>query len=256
MAVELVRAPEVKETLSAGYTDERGNRYDRTFVEFDMGRAFIPMDMISDEIWDLVGQEEWSLPAFATFDSWSEAEEFVGLEYGDNPMLEKAIMKDTTITYPYGRGKEATGKCVVQVVGSLKAPSFIELHVNYIVDPEGKYDDPINEEFEKIGVYPYSYDYFQVRVDAFFATEASYQNIGRRSATLNGQDGTYEEYTTANGVEALILCEGESSNLNYAHAMFSLNGAEFWVDCHGFPSPYTDQQETVETLKKVLDSFE
>lgn len=255
LAVEAVRALRVTEKISGGYVDEYGVEYNYTSVETTADSAYIPLDQLSDNVWELIGQEEWSMPVLAGFDSWSEAEAFLELELADNPVLENMMKQEQTLRYELGRGKEATGNCILTLQGSLKAPTFIELDAAYYVDPEGTYDAEKTtthlmngEEIEELPM-----RYTRVMVKADISTEAAYQNPnGRgRGFASHAKDILTEEYTTENGLEAIIFdMQPDRENSSYVGCCV-LNGAYFTIWC----TNSLDGQLALSTLKEVLEGF-
>ena len=212
VVVEAAKKIEVAESLHVEFIDDDGVQRNRTFLVIENGIAYIPMDMISDNIWELIGQEEWCMPVFASFDSWSEGEKFIDLEFADNDMLEKA--EKGTVTIVAGPGsKKGEGHCVLRVSGSLKAPMSIDLNAKYYIDPTGKYDQEIQykeykvvvdssgtHEIERVELPPMGH--VPVRVHATIGTENAYQGGAGGQFILEGEE-TIEKYTTPSGLETL-----------------------------------------------------
>ena len=261
VAVKAAKKMELAEALHVEFVNDEGLQCNRTFLEIENGIAYIPVDMISDNIWELIGQEEWCMPVFASFDSWSEGEKFIDLEFADNDILEKA--KKGTVTIVAGPGsKKGEGHCVLRVSGSLKAPVSIDLDAKYYNDPTGKYDQEIQYKEYKVVVDPsgtYEIErvelppmgHVPVRVHATIATENAYQSDAGQQFLLEGEE-TVEKYTTPSGLEAFILLHLYDENAFYYSAIFSLNGARFTVNIDGEGK---DHQLYLDLTKQILDSF-
>ena len=261
VAVKAAKKMELAEPLRVEYIDDEGLQRNRTWFEIQNGIAYIPVDMISDNIWELIGQEEWCMPVFASFDSWSEGEKFIDLEFADNDMLEKA--EKGTVTIVAGPGsKKGEGHCVLRVSGSLKAPVSIDLDAKYYIDPPGKYDQEIQykeykvvvdpsgtHEIERVELPPMGH--IPVRVHATIATENAYQGDAGQQFLLEGEE-TVEKYTTPSGLEAFILLHLYDENAFYYSAIFSLNGARFTVNIDGEGK---DHQPYLDLTKQILDNF-
>lgn len=261
VAVKAAKKMELAEALHVEFVNDEGVQCNRTFLEIENGIAYIPVDMISDNIWELIGQEEWCMPVFASFDSWSEGEKFIDLEFADNDMLEKAE-KGTAVIITGPGSKRGEGHCVLEVSGSLKAPMSIDLNAEYYIDPTGKYDQEIRyEEFKvrdssgalkkDLVEFP-PREYITMHVWATIGTENAYQGGAGWQFILEGEE-TFEQYTTPSGLEAFIILQLYDDGKSFGYwAIFSLNGARFTLTTHGRDG---EQETHLRVLKEILDSY-
>ena len=203
----------------------------------------IPVESLSESALAYIASLD-SDRATMQFDSWEEAEAFLGLEIADNPLLEQAEKAETEAGFTdIGVGK---GHCLVLIYRSEDGiPYQIVTFARYLVGEEGECSvhvraenitDAISAEKRPEGRYRYTSTH-----------------IGRLDR--EGWSCEWSEYVTPGGLEATLLMEANPSAngpdgrpYQMYTAFFTLNDAYFevWADCG--PHPLEDK-------KAVLDAF-
>ena len=203
----------------------------------------IPPERLSKEVLECAaqagkGQERWVLS------SWSEAEEFLGLEVADNPMLEEMAQSDWEPLHDDDSTPEDSRSCTVYMNYSLGLPDMIWLHADYF----GGY-------FEE--------GPFGVNVDAFLRTTAAETEdlpFALGSGT-NIENVNEEKYVTPSGIEVTIFThdgtvkrlDGTSFQQSAYSAYFALNNAMFQLSTN-----FSEENADIALirLKQVLDAYE
>ena len=233
--------------IFTGRESERGDyQYDGYRVD-GSGVKNIPVFAFSQAVQDLEEQykDAGGHTEYLTFDSWEEAEEYLGYEIFDHPMLQGAdyipVWRQYTET-----GMTITGNCVVEIcigqygVSMIRVTSNIRrppgMHHGFSVTADLYVGDPLLDETETSG-YTYGFN-----SDLF---------------TMEGE----ESYLTANELETVIIGtknvpdkfpSGFAGNGKY-HAHFFLRGIRFNVET-GYRAE--DQATALPELKEILDAFE
>lgn len=204
------------------------------------GVVEIPLEKLSDEARTFAA-EQMRLPATKDCESWSAAEEFIGIEVANNSVLDQLEPAESSVSYD---GKEIPFRCGVTISGRCDEPSCIELKVAYRLDfarepgiSQGGFANDIG-----IGVSAMLYmdSSYSLETDA----EQQYRFQGIKGVTT-------ETYVTPGGLETVIATmPREKETFYFAH--FVLNGARFEIFAGHGPDP----EQTLEVLKQVLDAFE
>ncbi|MBP3520848.1 MAG: hypothetical protein J6J87_05855 [Oscillospiraceae bacterium] len=198
------------------------------------GIVYIPLKDLSPEVQALEGQyaDEYIHTERLSFDSWEEAEEYLGYEIVDHPVLRGAdyIRANYSID-----GVPVTGNCNVTIdlrggeVFMITVQSSVRKYPSSFTMTATLYvGGPLPDQTEDPG-----FGYFS------------------HVETVEEQ----EDYLTANNIETVIVCmeHGDMGNGTY-HANFFLRGIRFSVRA-GFPNPER-QQSALSKLKQDLDAFE
>lgn len=172
------------------------------------------------------------------FDSWAEAEEFLGREVADNAVLDRM---------EYGKRfvglEEDWQEKACSVGASVRGGELSSASVG------AQYRLPFSDGGTSISVYA---DFY---IGEELGSYPDYGFIDNGYWTVEGQ----ESYLTANGLETAIISVKEVRDGNVAqsgqyHAFFFLRGARFRVEINYWDP---EEQETVLAgLKQVLDAFE
>lgn len=210
------------------------------------GRVYFPRSALSDEA------QNRDSPRVG-FDSWEDAEEYIGLDIADNPVLERAVHGGSSfngIDYYscfanfLGFGKELT---IVEFYAiHYFAPGGVELHTlpdgipGIYADP----DEPLIAVVAEANVYMEDYDKAWERpTTRYFA---------------NGGEVLQENYVTPSGLETVIFTipcvSGSRAGRTDYEAYFTLNGAEFNLMVYD-ASETSDPEFAMATLKEILDAY-
>lgn len=174
------------------------------------------------------------------FDSWAEAEEFLGLEIADNAMLEGLEYMPSTI-WTRDFKPDRQGNCITSADFKYGEPVS--------VDVDAQYRLPLSEGESAV---------FSVSTDFFIGEELPlcphFVYIDNGYWTVAGQ----EDYLTANGMETVIIdvkqvWDEQISEAGEYHTFFFLRGVRFMVKIH-YSGP-EDQEIVLAGLKEVLDNF-
>lgn len=203
------------------------------------GVAYVPLEAVSREARDFCASFT-RMPQYKELDSWDEAERFLGLEIADNPLLDQAENTESRITDTYGR--RHAGNCLIEFFGSFDMPTWMILSANY--------------QFGGV-------DGCQISVYARLYTDAGdpdsnslTRNWSTQRFSSTGDSLVLEEYTSPNGLEAVISTYAEDTPAQIRHAFiqceFVLNGVYF--DLHT-TTHWDDGAEAVALMKQVVDAY-
>ena len=178
-----------------------------------------------------------------SFDSWAEAEEFLGREIADNAVLEGAEYVPSTIW----KDKELyqKGNCIVGAFIKYRELASVDVSARYQLTFPGTEEDVVNATVS-------------VDADLYIGEEMplnpDFLYIDNGYWAVEGQ----ESYLTANGLEAVIINVKEVHDGNVIqdgayHAFFFLHGVRFRVEV-SYWGP-EDQEIVLAGLKEVLDNF-
>lgn len=212
--------------------DKEGDQVEG-YVTDGSGIAYIPLENFSAEVQALEGQhaDEYIHSEYLSFNTWEKAEEYLGYEIVDHPVLHGAsyLQRDYTIN-----GVHITGNCNVTI--SLRSGEVYMISVS-----------------SSVRNYPSS---FTMTATLYVGgplpdqTEDPSFGYGSHYQTVEGQ----EDYLTANNIETVIICMENSDKGNGTyHANFFLRGIRFSIRT-GFPN-LERQERTLIKLKQDLDAF-
>lgn len=194
----------------------------------------IPLSSLSAEVLER-GKAVSGPTEVIPFDSWEEAEAFLGLEIADNAKLDQMEKGQRGISL--GQSDETVvAPCLIMLHYQNSLPYEIDLNTNY---REGEFSVS-----EKIVL---------MLEDPTWEGERSYNLINPLTKT-----GSVETYVTPSGMEVTIMENHTSFRADWTvttfDAEFILNGAVFTV------STGVNEGETCESalaaLKEVLDAYE
>lgn len=179
------------------------------------------------------------------FGSWSEAEEFLGLEIADNPMLEEMAQSEWIPLHECDLTPEDSRDCTVRMGCHRGVPNIIEVHADYFGDyfEEGPF-----------GVTVFAY----VRVKAAEDQEDIPFSISSGDAEIVSE----EKYVTPKGIEATIITrigtgtlfqDGTTYRQASYFAYFSYHNAVFQLITN-FNEENADA--SLNLLKEILDAYE
>lgn len=197
------------------------------------GLTYIPWENFSQQAHDFVNSF-MGLPGYKGFDSWKEAEEFLGLNIADNPVLETANPSEFYIEY--ARGTTDSHNCIVGFDGRTDSPSLVTLSANYKIERETGGNDLSLSVYASFGTVPPETD----EKDADFTF-------------VNCEDVQIENYCTPSGVQAVIMTAyNYQFDYTTCRASFQVNGIRFILHVFDFDNI---PEQTVATVKEVLDAF-
>lgn len=204
----------------------------------------IPAECLSEELLERAAQARWGSEELS-FGSWSEAEEFLGLEIADNPMLEEMAQSEWTPLHECDATPEEVRICTVQMYYDDGLPHQIVLYTGYFGDyfEEGP---------------------FGVNVIATLRVKASEQGDRPVSIGVGGkiENVSEEKYVTPSGMEVAIFnqegtgtraVDGSTFQQPFYTACFELHNAVFELY-----AAYREENADValSRLKQVLDAYE
>lgn len=208
----------------------------------------IPQERLSEELLEYLAQAEVRKGGELSFSSWSEAEEFIGVEIANNPMLEE-MERSYRDSPPEGDiyiSPENVGRCTAHVSYSRGQDGVrvenILLHSDYFGDEES---------------------HFGVNVLAYMRIKAENQKDQPVSWKRRDVKNVSEEkYVTPSGMEVTIITQdgtiidgvdGTTFQQSFYTAYFTLNNALFQLD-----TIFNEQTAdcTLSMLKQVLDAYE
>lgn len=201
------------------------------------GILYYPYDNLPDEIKSLEGKAN----VFA-FDSWQEAEDFIGVDLMNNPVLDASPSRNFTAKVILGKEQRvsASGKFVLTTTAKLT-------------------------EFRLFGCY--QMNDVNISVDGYLYTDRAEEKdwdetYYGRGHNLKGQDPMVcvePSYTTPSGLTAQILTLEHEDGHNECQATFSLNGIPFVIttDLFGDVQSHNslEKDRAQEVLLQVLDGF-
>ena len=208
----------------------------------------VPPEYLSEELLERAararkGSEE------LIFGSWSEAEEFIGLEIADNSVLEEMERSAWKLVPKEGEPHEGDltaedlRRCTVQMSYSLGLPDLIWMRIQYW---GGGFEECPGGLF----------------VSAFMRVkEAEGGDMPFTLGNTMDSQTKLEEYVTPSGMKTMIFAgghdvecaDGDSYWQSSYSAYFTMNGAMFWLRA-GFDENSADT--VLDGLKRVLDAFE
>lgn len=196
-------------------------------TEIEYGR--IPVESLSPEalewISSLPGTEERPFDS-QSFDSWQDAENFLGLELADNALLEGMARKDSSFGYEYGEVC-SSGPCLVMSEG----PAGLTEVLSRYLDGE--------------------YEIMQTALLQFAC--AGEEGPATMRSTIEGM-GSFrtETYQAVNGLEAVLLIEEDAADAGAnIYASFLQNGTLFKLCVKGGSA-----EGAAAEMKLVLDAYE
>lgn len=215
------------------------------------GNTYIPLENFSQQSRDYA-DSFLSLPRYKGFDSWDEAEEFLGLHIADNAVLDEAQPftqpdLDYTTMSDFGlpghtdysrhdRGWTTEQSHLVGFFGRTDSPSYIEVTGNYQIGKTG------------------SNDSFQLSVRANMFTQPRDSDEHHYNVGFRGTDEPVtEHYVTPSGLQTVIITARSPDDSSMAcYASFQLNGAYFYLSTFYFCD---DPDQLVSTIKEILDAY-
>lgn len=212
----------------------------------------IPLGELSpalQEIQEQYKDEDWYSENVG-FDSWAEAEEFLGRELADNAMLDG--MEYGT---RFANAEEDWQKKACSVGAFIKYGELSSVNV------AAKYLMPVSQGGTSVSTgmsVTVSRD-ISVYADFFIGEESpSYPAFGFMDNGYWAAEGQ-EGYLTANGLETVIISLKQARDDNIMpygdyHAFFFLRGVRFRVEVHYWDPE--DQEVVLAGLKEVLDHFQ
>lgn len=196
------------------------------------GSPYIPMDQFSQEAQEFPYSSTY-LPQYKGFDSWADAEEFLGVEISDNPVLDRMEPIPWSLEDKQYGIKMDEANCFVSFRGLMEAP-MINLHSEYQL----VLDD--SREF-RLGVY------------AGIFTQESSSGRGPGAIFQNHEMPVTETYVTPSGLQAVIVTAYTGSHPDSSvscQTLFQLNGANFHLI-----TAHDDKDEMVRIIKEILDAY-
>lgn len=195
----------------------------------------IPAQRLSREVLDCAAQAGKESDTW-TFDSWSEAETFLGLKVGDNPVLDR--MAEWIPPYAPDLTPEELRSCTVIMSSSAGLPNMIDMRASY-------FREDTNFYFLARAV---------ILVEGPWGGDRSYN-----ASTPIDRGAIVEEYVTANGLDVTIVDsdrtisrpDGSSFEAQTYTAYFILDDALFSVE-----TAVVGDSNPLDSLKEVLDAYE
>lgn len=195
----------------------------------------LPLESLSRELLDEPKEEQEE--GLYTFDSWSDMEEFLGLELADNPRLEQMDRRNVGVM-PYG-GSTVYAPCILSVQYLNKEPGMLCIRASYAENCFYCFNISALLYTEAFGADP--------RQDF---SQAGYYGAG---------DTVEEEYVTPNGLEATIATvdwkRWGNNSYQGIRAYFLKNNAQFCVSV-SLGSTDQDPDTAMELMKEILDGYE
>lgn len=189
-------------------------------IRLSGGVTYQPYDSLSDEIKAL-----GDMAQMKTFSSWQEAEDFIGIDLMNNPVLDASPpTADYSIEYCGEKGQffVSTGYKLCEIF-TLSCFQMGDVKINM---ESFLYTDSITGQQE----------------------DWEYQ-----ISLVEGSKLSREAYTAPSGLETLLLkIDREKDHYHSYLAAFSLNGIPFIVQTHS----YSSAKEARAALIQVLDGFE
>lgn len=196
-------------------------------VWMEGGIAYYPVDSLSDELKALENEHAW-----LKFGSWQEAEDFIGIDLMNNPVLDASPPADyhlKIVEEPYGI--EVSGRFLISTSVGL---DYIRVQGCYEMG-----DVDINVE---------GFLYTERKTEMAADWDERFLGMGFPEGTQTSR----ENYTAPNGLEAQVMAVERPSGHDTYMAAFSLNGVPFIVKA----SSHNSLEEARTALYRVLDGFE
>lgn len=225
-----------------------------TITEFEVtkdGSVYIPLENFSQEALDYANSF-LSLPQYKNFDSWSEAEEFLGIHLADNPVLAEAkvwtqppspdtLNPDNLPTVGAYRGNTEETKCSVRFEGRTDSPDRIELYSVYLLETADS-------------------KHIFLGVNADILTVPSSRSERNIRHQYVDKEVAVENYVTPSGLQAVIIAVYDPEHdSTFCYAEFSLNGAYYSMSAGCFEDDGGMEQMLpvlTPALKEVLDAYQ
>ena len=201
----------------------------RTAVD---GSPYIPFDQFSPEAQAFPHSSTY-LPQYKGFDSWTEAEEFLGVELANNPVLDQMEPIPLPIEDTQYGIKLDDANCSVVFRGLMDAPT-INLYSEYRLVLDDSRD-------------------FRLGVYAGIVTEEWSSEWGPGAVFQNHEMPETETYVTPSGLQAVIVTadtDPQPGSLVSCQTLFRLNGATFHL-----VTTHDDRDELVSIIKEILDAY-
>ena len=195
-------------------------------------RPYIPMEQLSPEAQAFPHSSTY-LPQYKGFDSWDEAEKFLGVELADNPLLDQMEPIPLPIEDAQYGIKLDDANCSVVFRGLMDAPT-INLYSEYRLVLDDSRD-------------------FRLGVYAGIVTEEWSSEWGPGAVFQNHEKPETETYVTPSGLQAVIVTADtgpEPWSLVSCQTLFRLNGATFHL-----VTTHDDRDELVRIIKEILDAY-
>lgn len=228
------------------FNKEEAEEADLDYMVDGSGVEHIPLSALSQEAQALKEQYEdrddgYVCTVELAFDSWEEAEEYLGYEIMDNPVLAQGTYDPISLLSKEGDKRSAN--CWIKVVfGDDGEITYIQVfsRMNLSVSPNGYMVEAtlyVREAIEDLPNGPI---------------------VGHK---YNGNSWTVEgaeDYLTPDGLETVIVNVGNDGSECLAEggkydAHFFLRGIRFYVETDYRPG---DQASALPELKEILDAFE
>lgn len=179
-----------------------------------------------------------------SFDSWEEAEAFLGWEIADNPVLADSRYAPNKSTY---EGHNEEGNCIVSVIIKYGKVSAIRVDARYDLS------------FPRTGTGGRTAADIFVDATLYVGDEPLIYGAGMGYIADGSVAEGQENYLTENGLAVVIvnmIDNPDTSLIEHGeyHANFVLRGASFWVRAMYFGPE--DQETVLAGLKEVLDNFQ
>ena len=204
----------------------------------------IPADSFSAEVLALCADGGG---ACLPFDSWSEAEEYLGIELADNAVLDqlvKAYGVQYEKTTKKGRQVKRRTQCLLTIAANT------DLHLPKGIKLDSSYSKGNCSIFE----------YVQLLTDA---VEGDYEDYKTGIGSAFRGESSFQDYVTPSGLEVTIcsdVFQKRSSTYTDYMAYFIKNGAFFTVELMSHDSWPADAgikfYDPWDTLIEILDAYE
>lgn len=192
----------------------------------------IPVESLSKAVLERAAQSETENDILP-FDSWSEAEAFLGLEIANNARLEKMQTKETWIQI--ADEPRVSGNCLLRLQYDENGPDMIQLLADYR-------ENDIIISTEAV-----------LRIKSSEAAQRSFAKSNRVYTPVST-----ETYITPSGLEATVITSSVSSESGDEYfsyeAYFMKNKAYFSVSSAAAGGKPSD--EALRLLKEILDAYE
>lgn len=199
-------------------------------IEVD-GVARIPQEAVSQEARDFCASST-RMPQTKEFDSWEEAEEFLGLKLPNNPVLDQ--------TLPPLFADPNRKNCKVTFYGRCDAPELVEIHTAYVMGG-GRYVTVDRKNYV-----------ISLTASIYLGEEETITSGSGHIFHEPAEEPAAETYVTPNGLQALILIsQGTDGNLDI-RTEFVLDGVHFRLFSGGYQR---DADQMVADIKDVLDAY-
>lgn len=199
-----------------GFTDMRG------------GVTYHPYDSLSDQIKALSDQD-----TVKSFNSWQAAENFIGVDLMNNPVLDAAATQTHSIRIERG-SKTVRDVCVMYINPGLSSITTLCCY-----------------QMDNVDIILESHLYTEHMAETWEDWDETFTGI----RFLEGSEVSQDTYTSSNGLVAQIL-EAHTPRNNYpdsfySYGVFSLNGVPTIVKCDSDNS----LEEARAALHQILDGF-